>query len=74
MPPGATVQSGTTNTAPFSLDQQLLPVNNFTKGAAKSWSDHKVIHCNALLYNGAGPSPAMVGLPLIAQGKKQRGE
>ena len=70
VPPGGTTQFATGNAAPFVPDQILSPVNSFTKGAAKIWSDQKNIHCEAFLACTAG----LHDLRLIAQGKKQRGD
>ena len=74
VPPGSTVQFATTGPAPFSPDWILSPVNAFTKAAAKFWSDHKLIHCVVILEPSVGSSLSTVNLPLIAQGKKQRGD
>jgi hypothetical protein len=49
----------------------LSPISVFTKGAAKIWSDAKTLHCNAILATTTG---GLADLPLIAQGKKQKGD
>jgi hypothetical protein len=53
------------------FDQLLTPANLFSKGAAKIWSTSKTLHCSAFL---ASVAADWLNLPLIAQGKKQRGD
>lgn len=75
VPPGGTVQFATTPTAPFSPDQYLNPVTNFTEGAAKIWSDAKKLQCGAeRVAIIAGISAAMVKLTVVARGKTQKGD
>jgi len=70
VPPGGSVQFAVAPTAPFSADQYLNPVSNFTKGAGKIWSDAKKLQCGAILVNTF--NAAWANLPVIA--KKQRGD
>ncbi len=49
----------------------LFPVAGFTRGAAKIWSSASAMQCVAALTTNTG---AMTNLPLIAKGRKQRGD
>jgi hypothetical protein len=72
LPPGGTKQFATYSVT-FNPDQLLNPVNfvGGWKGAAKIWSTSNTLHCSAILAHTAGN---WAPLPLIARGKKQKGD
>lgn len=76
LPPGGTRRFSTGNAWPIAIadvDQMTSPVGYFPTGAPKIWSNSKSLHCHAALM-ASGIGEAQFDLPVIAKGKKQKGD